>query len=174
MTAFGRMRAALVDRVLGLHDTPQRIAWGVFLGTVVAWTPTLGFQILIYVAVATLLRANKLSGIPILFLTNPLTAVPLYWFCWKVGAAVLGSDAEVDATAFEERLNESSAQVEQTSLWTDIWTAEFWRDIGSILLELGVELWTGSFIVGFAMGLPLYFLTLWAVRVYRRARGPQH
>ena len=73
---IGVKRLADQRWLLRVRDTPRRIAWGVFLGSVVAMTPTLGFQIVLYVAIATVLRANKLSGIPILFISNPITAVP--------------------------------------------------------------------------------------------------
>src|SRR5690606_17221590 len=79
-----KFRQVLVHNILGLDDTPHRIGLGVLLGFLVAFTPTLGFQIIMYVALAALIRANKLSGIPILFISNPFTAVPLYWFVWKV------------------------------------------------------------------------------------------
>ena len=84
-----KLKDVVVHKILGLDDAPSRIAWGVFLGCVVAMTPTLGLQILLYVSLATLLRVNKLSGIPILFISNPFTAVPLYGFCWWVGNLLL-------------------------------------------------------------------------------------
>jgi len=39
------------------------------------------------------------------------------------------------------------------------------------LLAMGAELWVGSLVIGVAMGIPGYFITYWAVRAYRRARG---
>jgi uncharacterized protein (DUF2062 family) len=165
-----RARSAVVHGILGVADDPGRIAWGVFLGTVVAWTPTLGLQIVIYVMVATLLRANKLSGIPILFITNPFTAVPLYWLCWRVGAWILGTHGG-DESALAAQLESAEAEVGQQSLWSAIWTSEFWSALGETLLGLGKELWLGSAVLGVAMGLPLGLLTLWAVKAYRRARG---
>ena len=172
MNFIERTRRVLVDRIIGLHDTPQRIAWGVFLGTIVAWTPTIGFQIVIYVAIATLLRANKVSGIPILFISNPVTAVPLYWFCWRVGVWILGTEDQMsNPSEFRERVLASSDKAGQTDLWTEIWTAEFWNDLGSLLLDMGSEMWVGSLAMGVVSAIPAYFLTLWSVRVYRRARG---
>jgi uncharacterized protein (DUF2062 family) len=165
-----RARSAVIHGILGVSDTPWRIAWGVFLGTVVAWTPTLGFQIVIYVMIATILRANKLSGIPILFITNPLTAVPLYWLCWRIGAWVLGTDGG-DESVLAEQLAAAESEVGQRSLWSAIWTSEFWTALGRTLLGLGKELWLGSAIVGVGMGVPLGVLTWWAVKAYRRARG---
>lgn len=162
-----RLRDVVVHQILGLDDTPHRIAWGVFLGFVVGWTPTLGFQILIYVAVATLLRANKVSGIPPVFITNPFTAVPLYYLCWKVGSyAMHGS---VGSGMSREVLKARFAVFEGQNL--PIFDLEFWRLVGSTLVDMGAELWVGSFILGILNGIPAYVLTYWGVIAYRRRLG---
>ena len=82
-----RLQQIVFHNILHLDDTPHRIAWGVFIGAMIAFTPTLGFQIVLYLPIAALLRANKVSGIPILFISNPFAAVPLYYTTWSVGAA---------------------------------------------------------------------------------------
>lgn len=166
MLTWARIKDVVVHRVLGVDDTPHRIAWGVFLGTVIAFTPTIGLQIVIYIAIASLLRANKVSGIPILFVSNPLTAVPLYWFCWKVGAVCLhgfdgaGDEADVDLSL--------ASQGTGGNLWTDIWTADFWEGALELMLSMGGELWLGSIILGLAFGVPLYGLTRMGIRAFRR------
>lgn len=170
---LSRLKNLIVTRILGVSDSPRRIAWGVFLGTIVAWTPTLGFQIMLYVGIATLLRANKVAGIPILFISNPFTAVPLYWSCWKLGDFVVNggsSDGSTGAAALD-RLGAANEAAAETDWWTDLWTAEFWESLGQTLLDMGLELWVGSLIIGVLMAIPMYFLTLVGVRAYRRARG---
>ncbi|MEZ4288102.1 MAG: hypothetical protein R3A47_08145 [Polyangiales bacterium] len=42
---------------------------------------------------------------------------------------------------------------------------EFWRKIGRLVLDLGVELWIGGFALGIVCGVPLYFLSLRSVRL---------
>ena len=169
-----RAKNLIVHRILGVRDTPRRIAWGVFLGTIVAWTPTLGFQIMIYVAIATLLRANKVAGIPILFISNPVTAVPLYWSCWKVGDFLVngGEGATPEAQLeMQERLSSSEEAAAETDWWNDLLTAEFWEQLGQTLWDMGSELWVGSLVIGFTMAIPMYFVTLLGVRAFRKARG---
>ncbi len=169
-----RFKDLVVRRILGVGDTPKRVAFGVFLGTIVAWTPTIGFQIVLYVAIAALLRANKVAGIPILFISNPLTAVPLYWTCWKVGDWVLnggGGEADAAHNALMSNVDDANQAAAETHLWHDIWTSEFWERLGETIIDMGVEIWTGSLIIGVSMAIPLYFITLMAVRAYRRARG---
>jgi uncharacterized protein (DUF2062 family) len=155
MTLWQRLVDVVVHRILGVADTPHRIAWGVFLGCVVAWTPTIGLQIMIYVVVATLLRANKISGVPILFFTNPVTAVPIYWLAWRVGCSVLGEPMSAGALAAMPRdLGEASL-----------------GEIGHALLGMGAELWVGCLVLGVLTGLVGYALAYWGVIAFRRARG---
>ena len=159
-----RARAALVHHILGVDDTPHRIAWGMFLGSVIAWTPTIGFQIAIYVAVATLFRANKVSGIPILFLSNPFTAGPLYYFSWWVGALILRGGTELSP----ERQAAIATLGNPTGGHGSWLSAETWRGLFDGLVAIGGELWFGCLLLGVAMGIPGYLLTLWGVRAYRR------
>lgn len=163
-----RLRDLVVHRILGVDDTPQRIAFGVFLGFLVAWTPTLGLQIVLYVTIASALRANKVVGIPILFISNPFTAVPLYWFAWWIGSIIThgGMPAgEPDEQVLRDRLAADG------DWWIAIFTSDFWSNLGEQLWRLGAELWIGCLALGLATGIPAYFLTLWAVRAFRRRRG---
>lgn len=166
---WARLKALIVHRVLGVEDTPHRIAWGVAVGTVIAFTPTIGLQIMLYLLFATLLRANKVSGVPILFISNPVTALPLYWFCWKVGAFCLGrSGGHQEQARLERELESANSAAAETNLLQDIWTSEFWANAWDIMKELGGEIWLGSIILGVGFAVPLYFITRLAVRRFRR------
>lgn len=170
--AFARVKNVIVHRILGVDDTPHRIAFGVFLGFLVGWTPTLGFQIVIYVAVATLLRANKVSGIPIVFITNPFTAVPLYWLAWRVGSFVMhpfDDPASQEGRATVETLAEEAPP--ETYGLTHFFSAEFWANAWSSLVEMGAELWVGCFLLGLATGIPGYAITYFAVKANRQRKG---
>ena len=74
-----RLRRYLSDHLLGLNDSPHRIALGVGLGVFIAFTPTFGLQILLYLAIASAIGANKISGIGPLFINNPFTLLPLVY-----------------------------------------------------------------------------------------------
>ena len=73
-----RLKDFIVHKVLRLDDTPHRIALGVAIGFFVTWTPTIGIQMILVVALATLLKANKLVGVPFVWISNPFTIVPIY------------------------------------------------------------------------------------------------
>jgi uncharacterized protein (DUF2062 family) len=170
---WARLKALIVHRVLGVEDTPHRIAWGVAVGTVIAFTPTIGLQIMLYLLFATLLRANKVSGVPILFISNPVTMLPLYWFCGKVGAFCLGHTTERGGRArLEAGLASANDAAAETNLLEDIWTSEFWANAWEVMKEMGGEIWLGSTVLGVGFAVPLYFATRIAVQRFRRRRAP--
>ena len=164
-----RVQQIVIHNILHLDDTPHRIAWGVFIGTIIAFTPTLGLQILIYIPIATLLRANKVSGIPILFISNPLTAVPLYYSTWKVGAAVMHPDKEVTRSTIKRWLGETGRTLKNDGLGR-LLAAEFWSDAGRLLASTGAELWVGGLLCGIVAAVPIYFLTRWGINAVRHLR----
>ena len=79
VTAIWRKsRRFIVHRVLHADDTPHRIALGVAAGLFIGLTPTVGFQMVLAVALAAALRANKVVCIPMVWITNPFTIIPIY------------------------------------------------------------------------------------------------
>jgi len=71
--------SVFVDRVLQVHDTPHRIGLGVATGIFVAWTPTVGFQMALTVALAWLVGANKVVGVPFVWISCPPTYFATYY-----------------------------------------------------------------------------------------------
>ena len=171
-TLWRRFRDVIVHRILHADDTPHRLALGVLLGFLIAPTPTLGLQIVIYVGAATMLGANKFAGVPFLFISNPFTAVPLYWFVWKVGAYTLnfgpGGRAVTEQTV-SDWLGDTGRAI-RNSDWESVLAWEFWSDVGRMLVSTGGELWLGALVVGLLTGLPAYFFTRWGVGAFREAR----
>jgi uncharacterized protein (DUF2062 family) len=165
-----RGRRLLRDRILGLDDTPHRIAWGVFLGFVIGATPTLGFQIMLYVMTAWVLRANKVAGIPPIMISNPITAVPLYYGTWWVGNLVLtgGGDAGGGRAAIQRMID---ATAELGSFWEGVLSAAYWRTLGHALWDLGLELWIGGVICGAICGAICYPIAYRSVVLYRRRQA---
>ncbi len=167
-----RLQQLVFHNILHLDDTPHRIAWGVFIGTMIAYTPTLGLQIVFYLLVATLLRANKVSGIPILFISNPFTAVPLYYTTWSVGEMILhpkDSASLVTQDTIKAWLGKTGHAFKETGL-EPLLQRDFWMDTARVLLSTGDELWVGGFVLGMVTGIPLYFATRWGINAFRHLR----
>ena len=52
--------------------------------------PIFGFQTLLGVALASLVRGNHLLAAAGTWISNPITYLPLYWFNYQLGCLVLG------------------------------------------------------------------------------------
>ena len=175
-TLWRRLKQIVIHNILHLDDTPHRIAWGVFIGAIIAFTPTLGLQIVLYIPIAALMGANKVSGIPILFISNPFTAVPLYYTTWKVGAAVLRPEREVTRATIRGWLGDTGRALKNDGLGR-LLELEFWQDAGRLMASTGAELWVGGLLCGIVVAVPVYFLTrrgINAVRHLRDARRLPH
>ncbi len=160
-------RKFMFHRILHADDTPHRIALGVAVATFVAFTPTIGAQMLLAVGIAAALRANKAVCIPIVWITNPLTAVPIYSSCWLLGAWLVNGKGGGDTQAVIDRL----AAVASVSIWSHLLEWSFWSSVLALLVDLGTELWLGCCIVGVGSGGILYVFTRWGVTAYRRRRA---
>ncbi len=151
-------------RILGVNDTPHRIAFGVFLGFLIGATPTLGFQMMIYWAIAWVVRANKVTGIAPIWLSNPITAVPLYYFNWRAGVWLTGGSA----TGSEELMERLAVATKESGGFSEgLGDLDYWVRIGTLLLDLGIELWIGSLVVGTLVGAFFYLLSYRAVVAHR-------
>ena len=79
----------LLRTILMLHDTPHSIALGTAIGMFVGLTPTVGFQMLLVVAISLLswryFRFNRLAALITVYVSNPLTLMPIYWLNYRVG-----------------------------------------------------------------------------------------
>ena len=84
-----RVRRFVLRSLLHTDDPPHELALGVAIGVFVTFTPTVGFQMVLTVFLAWLLRANKAVGVPIVWITNPATIIPIYYSCYVVGRSML-------------------------------------------------------------------------------------
>ena len=73
-----------------IRSEPDAIARGVALGVFIGFTPTFGFQIVLALLLASLLRQNRIAAFVGVWITNPLTAPIIYGLEYKVGRMLLG------------------------------------------------------------------------------------
>ncbi|MEM1022667.1 MAG: DUF2062 domain-containing protein [Myxococcota bacterium] len=168
MSLLERIRVLVARNLLQLDDTPHRIAFGVFWGFLIGATPTIGIQVVLYLAVASVVGANRISGILPIWLSNPVTAVPLYYSEWQIGRLLVtgsfGTAAEswgVISTAIQPAAGQS--------WWSRILELDLYVKLFDAMVSLGVELWVGSVLVGVAVGGIGYYFAYHAVKKYRQA-----
>jgi len=114
--AWKKTRYFFYKRVLHADDTPHRIALGAGVAMLVAFSPTVGFQTVIAIALATLLRANKVVCIPIVWITNPLTILPIYGACWDLGRTLMIAPAAGNGSNFAAKLADLARHADQDVL----------------------------------------------------------
>ena len=79
-------------RFIRLRGTPEEVAKGFALGIFIGMTPTFGFQMVIALFFAWILRENKIAALLGVWVTNPITAPIIYATQYETGRIVLGMD----------------------------------------------------------------------------------
>ena len=160
--AFNRLERFFIHRVLHVDDTAHRIALGVAVGIFVTWTPTIGFQMILAVLLAWLLKANKLVGVPFVWISNPLTVVPIYYPNYLLGRWLLGNDYGKGDFNLISAIHWGTNWVEKIQLW--------WKETWKVFEPL----WLGSIIIGLLLGAATYVVVYYAVVAYRKHWHRRH
>ena len=155
-----RSLRTLLRTILMLDDTPHSIALGTAIGMFVGMTPTVGVQMMIVLLIAVitqpLFRFNRVAGVLTVYVTNPLTIVPVYWFNYCVGGLFVRN------TITYERF----AQIlEYNSL------REWLATVSHLLSDVGWPLLLGSFLVASVCSILTYPAMLWLIRHVREDSG---
>jgi len=162
---FLRMRPVF-RWIVRLRGSPQAIAGGFSLGLFIAFTPTIGVQIILAFFVATVLNLNRPAAVLAVWITNPIT-IPLifslnYWlgsYFWE-GPTL---------TVVSRQLFELASQLTTLDLWaiTDQLSA-----VAALGMDVIVPLILGSIIAG-ALSAALSYVILLRLLTFlfaRRAR----
>lgn len=145
--------------ILFLEGPPHKIAMGAAIGTFVAWTPTQGIQMSIAVPICLAVGANPMPAIPIIWLTNPFTAIPVYGFNYWVGWLLVGGPP---VSTFVTILTDALRILEHEG--ARAFLSRLWLD-GS---DIFVTLWVGSLVVGAVLAVLAYAIVLRGVVAVRR------
>ncbi len=156
-----------VYRVLHADDPPHRLALGIAVGMFVTLLPLIGIQMMLSVFLAWLVRANKLVGIPLVWISNPVTFGPIYYPCYRLGCAILGEPV-VNETWVQLKTEWQELLADPATTWGR--TISFWWQG---LMDIVQPLFLGCFVVATTMGVLSYYVSLLAIRSYRLRRWGQ-
>jgi len=81
---------AKLSQILTIKESPHRIALAFGMGIFIGMSPLLGLHTVLGLALAWLLRLNKMVTLIGVFVTNPWTIIPIYSFGTWVGARLTG------------------------------------------------------------------------------------
>ncbi|MGB3788613.1 MAG: DUF2062 domain-containing protein [Phormidesmis sp.] len=125
-------------RFLRMQGSPYAIARGTAAGVFAGSFPLLGFQTIIGVAIAALIRGNKIMAAVGTWVSNPLTYVPIFALNFQVGRWLLRLPNDI-------AIPSSAAGMQE------------WMDLG---VSATAALLVGSLVVGTVASFIAYYLGL--------------
>ena len=149
---FTRPARYLAKRILRLSASPHAVATGVAAGTFAAFTPLLGFHVILALALAYLLAGNLLAAALSTALANPLTIPLIAVATFRLGEALLGIQSAQAVTT-----SELFHMLEHLKL------AELWQPILKPML-------VGAGILGATAACLAYGVTRFAVTSFKARR----
>lgn len=157
------------NRILHVDDSPERSARGIAIGLFVGFLPLLGIQMVIAFFVAKILKANKVLAMLSAWISNPLTAVFIYYPCYRVGSFLLSHSGKPQYSSQQlEHIIENTFSAD--NIFGEFFTANFWKEVYSVSMAIGLEMLIGGIILGFIAGKIGYWISLKAIERYRRRR----
>ncbi len=151
---------ALLRHILGLNDTHHAIALGTAIGMFIGMTPTVGAQMILVMIFAFLTKPffhfNRMAALITVYISNPVTTVPIYYFNYKVGTLFYDSHHTMDD--FEKILHYDSF-----SGW--------WETIVNLFVDIGVPLVVGSLIVAVICSAVTYPAMRWMLKSFHRRKN---
>jgi uncharacterized protein (DUF2062 family) len=150
--------------ILMLDDTPHSIALGAAIGLFVGLTPTGGIQMLLVMLIAFAtnwaFRFNRIAALIAVYVSNPLTTVPIFWFNYRVGTLFFAETVSWD---------------EFKRLFRYHNFADWWQSLKEMFVIVGMPLLVGSCVVGLLTALISYPIVLrLADQVQRHRREHRH
>jgi hypothetical protein len=158
----------ILRSIVSLHGSPEAIALGAAIGVFIAFTPTVGFQMLLGALLATLVKANRPAAMIPSVLTNPVTIPPVFALCYRLGSFLWPGPSVGEVY---DRLTAAVRNLTQVG----------WHELHLQFLEfvrIGADIYGTMFLGGVIIGLVAaaiaYPATLWTVRHYRVLLGKIH
>lgn len=160
-----------VHRIRRLPDTPQKVARGMFAGTLVSMLPLPGMQIVTGGLLAWAIRGNILAAVLCAFISNPLTTPFIAVTSITIGQTLIGGEASLSprmvANAFAEAgrdlWHNTQALFDPTMTASWVGLAKFWDTVY-------LPYFTGALVLGVVSGLIAYYLSIPLVGAYQRGR----
>lgn len=159
-------------RTLGrATGSAHQIALGVAIGFFIGWLPIVGIQMVVAVVVCTIFRANRVVPIFPIWLTNPVTIIPIYSFNYWIGWLLVGGPPLSDLVKVLSRVLSVPAPSPDMGRFAAWWLGVK-HALGEVLSmgwDMQLPLWLGCVIVGTALAVPSYYISYRIVNTFRAA-----
>lgn len=154
--------------LLKAKDSPEHLARGAAIGVFVGLTPTVGVQMAMVVLIAAIpkMKFNIPLACAMVWISNPLTMIPLYYGMYWLGVLLL-SRREMHFNKFETTLQALIDSIKSgESLLESAWQGL--TGMFSMGMHIAVPMWIGGTVLGIISAIPAYIIVL---RVVRRRRA---
>ena len=160
---FFKKKIAALWAILKEKDPPGRLALGMALGIFIGMLPIMGIQMAVVTIVAFPFKANLKAAVLGVWISNPVTFIPLYWANYQFGLLFFHK-REVSMEQFSSIISGASEWN-----WTSIKQSFFnLVDLGS---DIMIPLWGGSAILAVGLGILTYIVTYRWVIYYRNRKN---
>ena len=151
------------ERLLHIHDSPERTARAFAIGVAIGFSPFLGLHMAIGLAVAFAFNLNRVAVMLGVWANLPWFLAPFYAVATALGAMILRSGMPSDFLPHLER-------IWQIPSWVDRFQA-----LGEFLRPLLPAYLLGSSILAAILAIAAYFLCLWFIRARKilQTRHPE-
>ncbi len=150
-------RRRLIETLAGSNESPQRTAAAFAFGTFLSFSPFLGFQIATGMALAFLLRLNRVAVFLGLNVNLPWIMIPWYTLTTYIGSALLKQPIAED---FGPRLS--------AALELPFYRAAFWQSAYDLVAPFFWSFVLGSMLGAAVMGVATYFVMATVLLKWRR------
>lgn len=119
----------------------RSVSAGIFAGVLSAFIP-LPIQIIMAIFLCFFIRGNLPVAVAFTWISNPLTYIPLYYFCYELGIRLLGIPLESNQIQFDLLLQDLELFVRQI-------LSRGWMVVGPLILGctmVGLTSATGGYI----------------------------
>lgn len=147
-----------------LRGSHHDVAWGVAIGVVVAFSPTIGIQMFIAAGIAHLFRASKPAAIIPVWITNPVTIPPIYAFTYYLGTFFYGGRS---ASEVYTLLVDIAKSLGTMQFYEVIDQATAFFHIG---WDIFIPMCIGGLIVGGILAAISYPICLWTMQRFHAFR----
>ena len=151
-----------------MRSSPHAVAGGLALGTFVAFTPTVGIQLILALALATAWNVNRPAALIPVWISNPVTVAPLYTFMYWLGSKIYPGPPLSEVSSLFINFSKALAHLE-------IWDM---KEQFKAVLEMGVDilipLLIGSLIIGVVAGSIVYLVSRRLVYLFLHRRAMRH
>lgn len=153
-----RTKNFCVHNILHADDPPHNLALGIAVGLFVALLPLIGIQMGLALGLAWLIRANKAVAVTLVWISNPLTMVPMYYPGYWMGCKLLSMPV---GGRWAELLQSNESASVKLKVFMDN------------LQDFAAPLFLGTFLLATLVGVLSYYAALAIIRSYRLRRWGQ-